>query len=75
MSETLRTISEADPYFKRRIPIGELFPLATGGGPLREGLAWCMIFGLIVATVLTLLVVPAMYALFVERLGMNAFSD
>ena len=46
--------------------IGGLFPLATGGGPLWEGMAWCMIYGLIVATVLTLLVVPALYAVFVE---------
>ena len=38
--------------------IGGLLPLAIGGGPLWEGMAWCMIFGLIVATLLTLLVVP-----------------
>lgn len=46
--------------------IGGLLPLALGGGPLWEGMSWCMIFGLIVATLLTLLVVPALYALFVE---------
>jgi len=46
--------------------IGGLLPLALGGGPLWEGLAWCMIFGLLVATLLTLLVVPAIYAILVE---------
>lgn len=46
--------------------IGGLLPLATGGGPLWEGMSWCMIYGLIVATLLTLLVVPALYAVFVE---------
>ena len=29
-------------------------------------MSWCMIYGLIVATLLTLLVVPALYAMFVE---------
>ncbi len=46
--------------------IGGLLPLALGGGPLWEAMAWLMIFGLIVATVLTLVVVPALYAIFVE---------
>ncbi len=46
--------------------IGGLIPLALSGGPLWEGMAWCMIFGLVVATLLTLLVVPALYAIFVE---------
>jgi len=46
--------------------IGGLLPLAISGGPLWEGMAWCMIFGLIIATLLTLLVVPALYAIFVE---------
>ena len=46
--------------------IGGLLPLALSGGPLWEGMAWCMIFGLAVATLLTLLVVPALYAVFVE---------
>lgn len=51
--------------------IGGLLPLALAGGPLWEGMAWCMIFGLTVATLLTLLVVPAMYAFFVEFLHMR----
>lgn len=46
--------------------IGGLIPLALGGGPLWEGLAWCMISGLLVATLLTLFVVPAIYAILVE---------
>ncbi|MHC5051908.1 MAG: efflux RND transporter permease subunit, partial [Planctomycetota bacterium] len=46
--------------------IGGLLPLALAGGPLWEGMAWLMIFGLLVATVLTLIVVPALYAIFVE---------
>ena len=46
--------------------VGGLFPLALSGGPLWEGLAWLMIYGLLVATVLTLFVVPALYAIVVE---------
>ena len=49
--------------------IGGLLPLALGGGPLWEGMSWCMIFGLIVATLLTLLVVPSLYAILVEQIG------
>lgn len=49
--------------------VGGLIPLALSGGPLWEGMAWCMIFGLLIATVLTLLVVPALYAIFVETFG------
>ena len=48
--------------------IGGLLPLALSGGPLWEGMAWLMIFGLLVATVLTLYVVPALYAIIVETL-------
>ena len=51
--------------------IGGLIPLALSGGPLWEGLAWLMIFGLVVATFLTLYVVPALYAIFVETLRVN----
>lgn len=47
--------------------IGGLLPLALAGGPLWEGMAWLMIFGLIVATILTLIVVPSLYAVFVEN--------
>ncbi|MFQ5982540.1 MAG: efflux RND transporter permease subunit, partial [Woeseiaceae bacterium] len=53
--------------------VGGLLPLALAGGPLWEGMAWCMIFGLMVATLLTLLVVPALYAIFVEHLRVKPF--
>ena len=46
--------------------IGGLIPLALSGGPLWEGMSWLMIFGLLVATFLTLYVVPALYAILVE---------
>lgn len=55
--------------------IGGLIPLALGGGPLWEGMAWCMIFGLVVATLLTLLVVPALYAIMVEHFGVRVFRS
>jgi multidrug efflux pump subunit AcrB len=51
--------------------IGGLLPLALAGGPLWEGMAWLMIFGLIVATLLTLVIVPALYSIFVEVFGMK----
>ncbi len=41
--------------------IGGLFPLALFGGALWEGMAWAMIIGLTVATVLTLVVIPIIY--------------
>ncbi|MEM7317286.1 MAG: efflux RND transporter permease subunit, partial [Planctomycetota bacterium] len=46
--------------------IGGLFPLALSGGPLWEGMSWLMIYGLVVATLLTLYIVPALYAIIVE---------
>ncbi|MEM9825159.1 MAG: efflux RND transporter permease subunit [Planctomycetota bacterium] len=54
--------------------IGGLIPLALGGGPLWTGLAWTMIFGLTVATALTLLVVPAIYAILVETFGVQPIA-
>lgn len=51
--------------------VGGLIPLALSGGPLWEGLAWCMIFGLLFATVLTLFAVPAFYAILVETFRIN----
>lgn len=51
--------------------IGGLIPLALSGGPLWEGLAWCMIFGLAAATLLTLFVVPALYAILVETFNVQ----
>jgi len=42
-----------------------LIPLALHGGPLWEGLCYTQIGGLSVATVITLLLVPVLYAIFV----------
>lgn len=49
--------------------VGGLIPLALTGGPLWQGMAWLMIFGLVAATLLTLVVVPALYAIVVESFG------
>ncbi|HDZ21864.1 hypothetical protein LCGC14_0225940 [marine sediment metagenome] len=51
--------------------VGGLIPLALFGGPLWEGMSWMLIFGLIVATALTLLVLPALYASLVEYVGLT----
>ena len=51
--------------------IGGLFPLGLFGGPLFAPMAWAMVFGLIFATVLTLVVIPTVYTFFSERLRMN----
>jgi multidrug efflux pump subunit AcrB len=45
-----------------------LFPLAAHGGPLWEPLCFAQIGGLTVATVITLLLVPVLYAIFVRDL-------
>ena len=42
-----------------------LFPLAAHGGPLWEPLCYAQIGGLTVATFVTLLLVPVLYATFV----------
>ncbi len=55
--------------------VGGLLPLAYSGGPLWVGLAWCMIVGLLLTTVLTLFVVPAVYAVFVETFGMRPIPE
>lgn len=44
--------------------IGGMIPLWIGGGPLWESMAVAVIFGILFATVLTLGVVPVLYALF-----------
>lgn len=44
--------------------VGGLIPLWVGGGPLFEPMAVSIIFGLIFATVITLGMVPVLYALF-----------
>jgi multidrug efflux pump subunit AcrB len=42
-----------------------LFPLALHGGPLWEPLCYAQIGGLSIATVVTLVLVPVLYAIFV----------
>ncbi|MEM9943061.1 MAG: efflux RND transporter permease subunit [Planctomycetota bacterium] len=54
--------------------IGGLLPLALSGGPLWEGMSWLMIYGLIVATLLTLFIVPALYAIIVETFRVKPFK-
>ena len=44
--------------------MGGLIPLWIGGGPMFEAMAVAIIFGLMFATLLTLGLVPALYALF-----------
>ena len=51
--------------------IGGLLPLSLFGGALWAPMTNGMIFGLAVSTVLTLLVVPTVYMLFVEKLNMR----
>jgi multidrug efflux pump len=46
-----------------------LIPLALHGGPLWEGLCYTQIGGLTVATFVTLILVPVLYAVFVLDLG------
>lgn len=45
--------------------IVRLFPLASHGGPLWEPMCYAQIGGLSVATFITLLLVPVLYAIFV----------
>ena len=54
--------------------VGGLLPLSLFGGPLWAPMTNGMIFGLIFSTILTLIVVPTVYVLFVEKLGMKATS-
>ena len=53
--------------------VGGLIPLWLGGGPMWEPLAIAIMFGLIVATVLTLGVVPVLYTLFF-RVNFKGFT-
>lgn len=55
--------------------VGGLIPLALYGGPLFESMAVVIIFGLLLATVLTLLVLPAIYAIFVENLRVKVARE
>ena len=51
--------------------IGGLLSLMFAGGPLFEGLATVIVVGLILGTALTLFVLPALIAVFVEDFGLQ----
>ena len=51
--------------------IGGLLPLSLFGGALWAPMTNGMIFGLLVSTLLTLIVVPTLYVTFAEKLGMK----
>lgn len=51
--------------------IGGMLPLALFAGPMWAGMSWAVIFGLALSTALTLFVIPTLYTLCVERLGMQ----
>lgn len=48
--------------------VGGLVPLALSGGPLWEPMCYVQIVGMLVATVVTLVLVPVLYVIFVEDL-------
>jgi multidrug efflux pump subunit AcrB len=50
--------------------VGGMLPLALFGGPMWAGMAWVVIVGLAVSTVLTLLVVPTLFTAVVEIFGL-----
>ncbi|WP_437193199.1 efflux RND transporter permease subunit [Planctomicrobium sp. SH527] len=54
--------------------VGGLIPLAVKGGPLWEPLCYVQIIGLLVATLVTKVVVPVFYVLFVEDFKLIKWS-
>ena len=54
--------------------VGGLIPLAIKGGPLWEPLCYVQIVGLLVATLVTKVVVPVLYVLFVEDFKLIRWS-
>ena len=54
--------------------VGGLIPLAIKGGPLWEPLCYVQIMGLLVATLVTKIVVPVLYVLFVEDFRLIRWS-
>jgi multidrug efflux pump subunit AcrB len=55
--------------------VGGLIPLAMKGGPLWEPLCYVQIIGLLVATLVTKVVVPVLYVLFVEDFHLIKWSE
>ena len=51
--------------------IAGMLPLALFGGPLWKGLSYVMIFGLAFSTMLTLIIIPVVFTLFVEKFKMK----
>jgi multidrug efflux pump subunit AcrB len=54
--------------------VGGLIPLAMHGGPLWEPLCYVQIVGLLVAMLVTKVVVPVLYVIFVEDLRIIRWS-
>jgi multidrug efflux pump subunit AcrB len=54
--------------------VGGLLPLAKSGDPLFEPMAITIMSGLIFSTLLALIVTPAIYTFFVEKLYMKAIQ-
>ena len=48
--------------------VGGLIPLAMEGGPLWEPMCYVQIAGMLVATLVTLAIVPVLFVIFVEDL-------
>jgi multidrug efflux pump subunit AcrB len=55
--------------------VGGLIPLAIEGGPLWEPLCYVQIAGLLIATLVTKVVVPVLYVIFVEDLKLIRWDD
>jgi multidrug efflux pump subunit AcrB len=55
--------------------VGGLIPLVIKGGPLWEPLCYVQIMGLLIATLVTKVVVPVLYVLFVEDFKMITWSE
>jgi len=55
--------------------VGGLLSLMFNGGPLFEPLSTVIIFGLSLATLLTLVVMPSIYVLFARKLHMKLINE
>ena len=55
--------------------VGGLVPLAVKGGPLWEPLCYVQIMGLLIATLVTKVVVPVFYVLFVEDFKLIKWNE
>ena len=55
--------------------VGGLIPLAFFGGPLWAPMASVIIFGLMLATLLTLIIIPTVFVVFVENFGVHIRAE